>query len=309
MNGLIVNSYEKQKNMNEFQKIKLERENHPEISPATPFNIAWEYREKPDSVFRGDMHYVLQICIVLHGRVEVIFDEHTRICSKGQMWWSMCWEPHAYKLLDRRTVIVVINVDIERLGECGPFPPCNWLAPFIAPPPERYCPSTESERKEAESIARHLFHLKSHQEKNWKISAWLIIHQLIIGAINRIEENSSQHQDIRDSQDDFSRIKKALNMVWNTDSRPPSLQDAAKSCALSQSRFSEIFRKNMGVSFGKFAGRVRMANAAKDLMSGKFALEEIAEKWGFFDAAHFCHSFRKIYKQSPKQFISTANNG
>lgn len=293
--------------MNEFQKIKLERENHPEISPATPFNITWEYREKPDSILRGDMHYVLQLCIVLHGKIEIIFDEHTKVCTRGQMWWIMCWEPHAYRFLDRRSIVVVINIDIERLGECGPFPPCNWLTPFVVPPADRYCPSTKKECDYTVDIAKRLFHLKSRQEKNWKISAWLLIHELIISAINKIEQNTESHSDSRDSHDDFSRIKKALNMVWSTNSRPPSLQEAAKSCALSQSRFSEIFRKNIGVSFGKFAGQVRMANAAKDLMSGKFALEEIAEKWGFFDAAHFCHSFRKIYKQSPKQFLATAD--
>ena len=34
------------------------------------------------------------------------------------------------------------------------------------------------------------------------------------------------------------------------------------------------------------------------------ALEEIAQKWGFFDSAHFCHSFKKFYRESPGQFVS-----
>ncbi|MBO5959854.1 MAG: helix-turn-helix transcriptional regulator, partial [Lentisphaeria bacterium] len=85
---------------------------------------------------------------------------------------------------------------------------------------------------------------------------------------------------------------------------PPSLSEAAKMCALSPSRFSELFRRTMGVSYGKFAIRVRMSNAAKDLLSGRFSLEEISQKWGFFDSAHFCHSFKKFYRISPSQFVS-----
>ena len=63
----------------------------------------------------------------------------------------------------------------------------------------------------------------------------------------------------------------------------------------------------MGVSYGKFALRVRMSNAAKDLMSGRYTLEEIAIKWGFFDSAHFCHSFKKFYGVSPSKFVSRKN--
>lgn len=60
----------------------------------------------------------------------------------------------------------------------------------------------------------------------------------------------------------------------------------------------------MGVSYGKFAIRVRMSNAAKDLLAGKLSLDEVAQKWGFFDSAHFCHAFKKFYRVSPGQFIT-----
>ena len=108
----------------------------------------------------------------------------------------------------------------------------------------------------------------------------------------------------REALNSFTRIRYALNKVWSSETRPPSLSEAARMCSLSPSRFSELFRRTMGVSYGKFALRVRMSNAAKDLLSGRFSLDEIAQKWGFFDSAHFCHSFKSFYRVSPRQFVS-----
>ncbi|OGV48416.1 MAG: hypothetical protein A2X49_06960 [Lentisphaerae bacterium GWF2_52_8] len=287
--------------MPDLTTIQIERQKHPGISALNPFDIGWEYEFMPNAGFRGDMHYALQIGIVIHGKAEIIFDSFSRVYTPGEIWWTMCWEPHAYRLLGRRNFILVINIDIDNLGNCGPFPDCHWLTPFTAPPDKRFCPSSGEERKTVKSLAQTLFHLCWDKPLNWHPDAWLRIHQFILHAI--AEMNRGSAPEILQNASGFSRIKAALNMVQETDARPPSLADAAKACSLSASRFSELFRRNMGVSFGKFAARVRMAHAAKDLLAGTKTIEEIAAKWGFFDSCHFCNSFKKFYKHSPRQFL------
>ncbi len=244
---------------------------------------------------------------MLHGAAEVIFEDFNRTFQEGELWWNMCWEPHAYRFTGKRNFVLAINIDVEQLGSCSPFSGCNWLAPFVASPEERYCPETDRERRYILHTGKELYHLYRHQESNWRIACWLLIHQLLLYAINRMEWTELDGTMERESANSFSRIRQALNRVWTSEARPPTLTEAAKMCSLSPSRFSELFRRTMGVSYGKFAIRVRMSNAAKDLMSERFTLEEIAEKWGFFDSAHFCHSFKKFYRVSPSQFVSRKN--
>lgn len=227
--------------------------------------------------------------------------------ERGDLWWNMCWEPHAYRLTGRRNFVLAVNLDMEQLGSCAVFGGCNWLAPFVAPPGQRYRPRNPEERERVLELGRRLLHLYRKRENNWRISSWLLIHELLIFAINRMDWHSLGSTLDRESLNSFTRIRKVLEQIRENDSRAPSLLEAAEICSLSTSRFSEVFRRTMGVSYGKLVIRVRMTHAAKDLLSGYYSLEEIVQKWGFFDSAHFCHAFKKFYRVSPGKFVANKN--
>ena len=99
----------------------------------------------------------------------------------------------------------------------------------------------------------------------------------------------------------MNRIRKAVTLVRNS-LIPPSLEAAAQACSLSVSRFSCLFHNSMGVSYGQFALRVRLTNAANDVKRGIYTLSEIAERHGFCDASSFCHAFRKVYRCTTHEF-------
>lgn len=289
--------------MLELDRLKVERQTHPDLSPLSPFLLTVEYAEHARREFHADSHYALQICMVLHGEAEVILEDSVRTCFPGEIWWTMCWEPHAYRLLGRRNFVIAVNIDIEQLGDCGPFSGCNWLLPFIADPAIRFSPRDDRERGEYLAEGKALLHLARRHQTNWRMEAWLRIHRLILQSVNAMEHTHPELCEGGGIHEQFSRIKPVLNAVWTAEAPPPSLTAAAKLCSLSTSRFSELFRKSMGVSYGKFALRVRMSNAARDLISGRLTQDEIAERWGFFDASHFCHAFKSFYRTTPKQFV------
>ena len=300
--------------MADLLRIKVEKQTHPDLTILSPFDIASEYSRLPTEEFRGDSHYALQICIVLHGASELVFEDYSRIYRSGELWWNMCWEPHAYRFVGKHTFVVAVNLDVEQLGACSPFGDCNWLTPFVSETRLRFCPTEPEDLDFVRHTGQLLFHLYRKRPSNWRIRSWLLIHELLLLAIRRMESQNPPPERERaggggESKNAFTRIRYALNKVWSAETRPPSLSAAARMCSLSPSRFSELFRKTMGVSYGKFAIRVRMASAAKDLLSGRFSLEEIAQKWGFFDSAHFCHSFQKFYHVSPRQFVMRKPTG
>lgn len=279
--------------------ISLENQVHPELTPDTPFDIISEYWRGPQSELKGDVHYCLQLSIVLCGAAEVVCGGCRRIYHKNELWWTMCWEPHAFRLLEKRNVILTVNLNIDTLGNLGPGSgETDWLAPFTADPEQRYCPKSAAEHREMGRVFRELFRLHSRQQPNWRIRCWLLIHQLILTAAEHMSPFPGDAAAVRLN---MNRIQQAVHLV-RTSAIPPSLQEAAALCHLSVSRFSALFSSVMGASYGQFSLRVRLSKAAYDLKSGTFTLNDIAEKYGFCDASSFCNAFKKIYGCTPSNF-------
>ena len=193
--------------MENLDQIKVEKQTHPELSILSPFDLSVEYSQFPAEKFLGDSHYALQFCIVLHGSAEVLFEKFSREFNEGELWWNMCWEPHAYRLSGRRNFILAVNIDVEQLGSCSPFSGCNWLTPFIAHPENRYCPANDKERNFIVNAGKELYHLYQHQNNNWRISSWLLIHQILLYAINRMNWSELEDTMGRDSANSFPRIR------------------------------------------------------------------------------------------------------
>ena len=284
--------------MSIFEDIQLKPQEHPGLSPESPFDILWEYGRGPQKDMQGDVHYALQISIVMQGRVEVTIGDDTRIFQQGDLWWTMCWEPHAYRLLDSRNFVMSVNINIDDIGNCGSCSDADWLAPFTVAPGSRYCPDNEADRAEMIRLSNQLFHTYNRKKQNWQTHCWLQIHELILHASERIPQDAVSGMPDHSA---MNRIRKAVTMVRQS-MIPPTLEAAAQACSLSVSRFSYLFHNAMGVSYGQFALRVRLTNAAYDVKRGIYTLNEIAERHGFCDASSFCHAFRKVYRCTTHEF-------
>ncbi len=285
-----------------FDTLELEQQKHPGIIAEMPFDIAWLARSGPETVLKGDVHYALQITVIIEGSAEVVFQNYSRICNPGEMWWTMCWEPHACRLLGKHNFLISINLNMNTIGDCAPFAEADFLQPFSVPPAQRYSPATDGERCKVINTAKELFHWYSRKPPQWKYRSWLAIHQLLLDAIAVTGTDSQAGGNT--SAKNFSRIKPALNRLHGTTGRLPSLEEAAKACSLSPSRFSAIFKNSMGISYGQFALRSRLAGAARDIAKSQYTMADIAARWGFCDASSFCNAFKKLYGCRPGEFPS-----
>ena len=289
--------------MPDLSAIAIEKQRHPTLSAESPFNIDYMYARTPSSGYSGDIHYALQLGIQLTGATEIVYDDFSRICRPGDCWWTMCWEPHALKVLEKRSFTVAVNLEMNAIGSVDPFGGCHWLLPFTLPREQRYVPASDAERAKFLDAGRKLYHWNSRRNTYWQQKSWLLINELLLTAIsklNRIQPAIAEQAAL--SSDKFARLRPAIELARACDDEPVTLAKAAKACSLSASRFSELFREALGSSFGQFAARVRISQAARDIARSNMAVEEVAAKWGFFDSSHFCHAFKKIYQCSPSEF-------
>jgi len=102
------------------------------------------------------------------------------------------------------------------------------------------------------------------------------------------------------------RVLRALELV---DERLPgsvNIEDLAEAATLSVSRFSHLFREQVGVAPRDYVERQRMLAAAHLLELTQRPIGSIAAEIGFDDALYFSTRFRRVMGVSPRAYRATA---
>lgn len=125
----------------------------------------------------------------------------------------------------------------------------------------------------------------------------------------------------------FFRLLVTLARLWNENIRPEktsayrnvelaevlqfcesnfgesvSVPQMAAKMFLSPSRFSEIFKSEMGVPPGEYLRNLRLNRAQNLLKSTRLNAGEIASQCGFSDAAQFSRAFRSAFQKTPGEY-------
>jgi AraC-like DNA-binding protein len=96
------------------------------------------------------------------------------------------------------------------------------------------------------------------------------------------------------------RIRRAIDRVASRErfgregDDLPSVSMAASQARISTSRFQHVFKAEVGVSYRRYLGWLRMRMAVRDVVDGH-NLTTAAHAEGYYDQAHFAHEFRRIF--------------
>lgn len=96
-------------------------------------------------------------------------------------------------------------------------------------------------------------------------------------------------------------LDKILSFVEEHLSEEITLDDTGKRFFVSRSTISNIFRKEIGISFYRYITQRRLVAAKNYIMEG-MSMELVAEKVGFSDYSSFYRAFKGEYGISPRQF-------
>ncbi len=97
-------------------------------------------------------------------------------------------------------------------------------------------------------------------------------------------------------------ISEVINTMQNDYRSNIPIEEYARRCSLSKSRFLHIFRATVGISPLQYVLRVRMEHAKYYLIETSWPIAQIAAEVGFHDALYFSRSFRKIEGCSPTEY-------
>ena len=99
-----------------------------------------------------------------------------------------------------------------------------------------------------------------------------------------------EQTEIISANDDYRRLLPVLEKLGN---KMLSIEEGAKLCNLSVSRFSVLFKNFSGLSFGRYERNFRLNGAAGTIRRGA-TLKEAAEKWDFCDKSHLARLLKEF---------------
>jgi AraC-like DNA-binding protein len=245
-----------------------------------------------------DMHYALELGVLLTGRMTRAYQGHGRVLCPGQMWFCGAWEPHGWQVIESPCRAVVVTIFPPMLANVA-FPEAasfDWMAPFVLPPTAR--PQVPPGlRKEFIRLAQELAATLNLAPPRRTLLQRMLLYQILL-------ELPEVHEPVARfplPPDAYARINKAVELVFKS-RRFMTATEAAHACALSRKTFCSLFEQVMGISFAKFSLRHRLQGAASRLLESNDPVKAVAAEWGFTDASHLHTAFRAAYGCSPAQY-------
>jgi len=281
------------------------------LSPASPLFCHLGRYPKPTAL-ELDVHDGFEVGIVLTGEEERHYQDHTVCCRPGDVWLCAVYEPHGWRVTssDTKNVVLVFLLDFlgeEMLGDV------SWLDLFAVPPRQRPLVSGEEMRQQMLAIGWELREEITQKRRYWWSSVRLHLLRMLLTLARQWRPRRADRWGPEGSlllhANDLSRIMPAVTLIYHHPDRRVTTEEAAVACGFSRSHFNRIFARTMGMSFGEFGLRARLAFAAHLLLTTRLPIESIATHAGFANAGHLHRAFVRHYGCRPGRYREQAQSG
>ena len=240
-----------------------------------------------------DMHYSLEIGIVLKGCIKRQYQDTEFELEEGGLWLAGIWEPHGFKVVKACDLLVLVvwppliarlnHPELAEISFLNMFRMKPALRPRRVPPDLEHC------------VPKFLRLLDMGSAFS-AVRQRLLVTELLLGLQEQLPAGIPVS-----GGSAFSRISKAIDLALASENLVTNAA-AARACAMSVSGFIRIFKQLMGISFAQFSLRQRLQKAAGALRDPERPVKGIARQYGFTDPSHFNHQFKKHYGLTPRQY-------
>jgi AraC-like DNA-binding protein len=262
------------------------------LSEKRPIDIMNQSGVHDDGARHYDMHYELEMGVILEGSMERYTRDSSRVLQAGDIWFTGIWEPHGFRCDgDCHRVVFVIWPPALTGFHLPEAPKMNLMQPFLLPQERRPVMPHEL-RQEIIALTRH--HISCGRNIS-PARKRLFATELLVWLFDKglVRQSSSEAP-----KEQMISIAPVIEMVFSN-KRFITNEEAARVCGLSRDIFIRTFRKLMGVSFRQFAVRYRLSGAATLLRQGELPVKAIAQEWGFTDESHLHRHFIQHYGCPP----------
>ena len=151
------------------------------------------------------------------------------------------------------------------------------------------------------SLTEQLFRELSGQRMGWEFAVRQYAQLLLVEMLRAFAADADLPRGwLKLLADD--RLLPALALIHATPSRPWSLEDLARACAMSRTAFTERFREVAGVPPRTYLNNWRMLVAQRELRAGDTRIRSLALQLGYSSESAFSTAFKRSVGESPLQY-------
>ncbi len=265
-----------------------------QLSPGNPLRVDLHHSGGTALPTILDMHKAVHLGFLVRGSMESITRGQIYEVKEDECYLIAPWEPHGI-LRRTATEIMLVSIDADELFKifytCG-----NNLRNLLRiKPPVRHASLNSPENQVLITEIRQQLYDGLSENDPWNsLRQWNSLSKFFIelDARLKIDHVSSELQ----------RLNPAMELIHGSNGQRVSPEAAAQACGLGASRFCHLFKEAYGIAFGSHELQYRLNCAAGSLLYGNLSLKDAAERWGFFDAAHFCRYFKKYFGTTPGNY-------
>jgi AraC family transcriptional regulator len=240
-----------------------------------------ERHHQPNWVLLPHVHEVTILSIVLAGSFLEAADSHRIECQPGSLQILPAGDSHSYSFGSARVHCLTIEVKPDKLAEIGLF-------------------SSILERRNSFS-GGELPALLTHLYQEFRAgdnAATLTVEGLVLETLGAATRRTMRCP----SPAPPEWLRRARDLIHEHFAAGVSLTALAASVEVHPSHLTRIFRLHYGCSIGAYVRRLRLEQAARELIASEQTLAEIAVAAGFCDQSHFTHSFKSHLKMTPAAY-------
>ena len=245
--------------------------------------VSYLLRSYPEQVQNRppDMHSALHLGLVLHGERTGRFAGETVRSIVGEFYLTAPWEPHSTIRTGPENRLLLLNIDRESLQRSF-FTGGDRLEQLILMSPGDRM-GFLNRKLQGSSLKNELVEMIWQPDSAEKeLLLWNLVQKIFIALLP--EEGAEGCR-----TEDYQRLLPALQSLSG---EVLTLDEAAQRCRLSPGYFSTIFKKQFGLSFGRYERNFRLNGAAAAIRQGA-TLKEAADLWGFCDKSHLARLLKK----------------
>ncbi|MBQ8356512.1 MAG: helix-turn-helix domain-containing protein [Clostridia bacterium] len=120
---------------------------------------------------------------------------------------------------------------------------------------------------------------------------------LLNGILGKIARNGAR------KEENFSPVNRATLFILNHFRDNPSLSEVAAYAGFTPTYFSELFKRETGLTFKEYVDRLRFDYAKKLIDYSKLSVGQICRESGFDDYANFIRRFKERFGISPGKMM------
>ncbi len=240
---------------------------------------------------------------VLGGPGRLYFQDHYRDLNPGDVYLLDCVVPHGHEAPragSARNLYVHVKYDaIPSLTPPDEY--AAFMRPLMLIRAGILSPVVSGASDVCDEL-RRAHQLYSESDRTGYVAAWAHVVAACALLLARLERSIVSSAPTRAGQREQVAVATALHLIGRRFTEPLTVEELARACCLSPSRFAHLFTAYLSVSPIAYRNSLRINRALELLHATQQTVEQIALDTGFRSFGQFRRLFKSSTGQSPREF-------